>query len=191
MTNSPTLQKLMDAQEATSRLITAGEQEVKAAEEMYAESTLPINQSSLPDDQKVLGVSVIGQIYDPLGFLSPVTILFKTLMQELCKFKLSWDQSMEGELLNKWKWLVNNLKDNQPIAIPRCYFQGAGVTLPATSCTGFAMHPPLPTQLLSILWRKLTATDTPGLSLQRHEWHLSRPCQSPDWSYCQQCSLPD
>ena len=101
----------MDAQEATSRLITAGEREVKAAEETYAESMLPINQSSLPDDKKVLGVrwdvpsdqlvfsldgivktamqikptkrnvvSVIGQIYDPLGFLSPVTILFKTLM---------------------------------------------------------------------------------------------------------------
>ena len=168
MTNSPTLQKLMDAQEATSRSITAGEREVKAAEETYAESTLPINQSSLPDDQKVLGVrwdvpsdqlvfsldgivktamqikltkrnvvSVISQIYDPLGFLSPVTILFKTLMQELCKFKLGWEQSLEGELLNKWKWLVNKLKDNQPIVIPRCYFQGAGGDVASYRLYGF------------------------------------------------------
>ena len=36
-------------------------------------------------------ISLIGQIYDPLGFLSPITILFKKLMQELCKVKLGWD----------------------------------------------------------------------------------------------------
>ena len=29
---------------------------------------------------------------------------------------------MEGELLNKWKGLVNVLKTNQPIMVPRCSF---------------------------------------------------------------------
>jgi hypothetical protein len=46
-------------------------------------------------------ISLIGQIYDPLGFLSPVTIRFKKLMQELCKTRLGWDQPLEGELFSK------------------------------------------------------------------------------------------
>ena len=70
-------------------------------------------------------VSLIGQIYDPLGFLSPVTIRFKTLMQELCKTKLGWDQLLEGQLLSKWNRLVNDLKMTQPIALPRSYFCGS------------------------------------------------------------------
>ena len=45
-------------------------------------------------------IRVIGQIYDPLGFLSPVTIQFKKLMQDLLKAKLGWDQALPGELLN-------------------------------------------------------------------------------------------
>lgn len=47
-------------------------------------------------------VSVIGQIYDPLGFLSPITIAFKILMQEVCKTKLGWDQPLTGDTLVKW-----------------------------------------------------------------------------------------
>ena len=70
-------------------------------------------------------ISVIGQIYDPLGFLSPVTIRFKTLMQELCKTKVGWEQLLEGELLNKWHQLVNDLKTSQPIVLPTSYFSGS------------------------------------------------------------------
>ena len=30
-------------------------------------------------------VSLIGRFYDPLGYLSPITIRFKTLFQKLCQ----------------------------------------------------------------------------------------------------------
>ena len=39
-------------------------------------------------------------------------------MQELCKTKLGWDQPLEGELLKKWKHLVNDLKTSQPVVLP-------------------------------------------------------------------------
>lgn len=32
---------------------------------------------------------------------------------------------MEGELLNKWNKLVNDLKASRPITLPRCYFDNA------------------------------------------------------------------
>ena len=53
-------------------------------------------------------MSVIGQIYDPLGYLAPVTINLKILMQ-VCRMKLGWDQPLTGEPLMKWKGLIEAL----------------------------------------------------------------------------------
>ena len=69
-------------------------------------------------------ISLIGRFYDPLGFLSPVTICFKVFMQELCKSKLSWDQLLEGEALIKWCSIVDGLARSQPTTIPRCFLSG-------------------------------------------------------------------
>ena len=130
MTNIPSLQESIDAQEtafATRRnATTSKEAGVEESEEMYVQSTLPINQRTSPNEKKVLGVpwnvahdrlifnlkgiphtalhldptkrnvvSLIGQIYDPLGFLSPVMIRVNVLMQELCNAKLGWDQPLQ------------------------------------------------------------------------------------------------
>lgn len=35
-------------------------------------------------------ISLVGRFYDPLGYLSPVTIQFKILFQKLCHNKLTW-----------------------------------------------------------------------------------------------------
>ena len=45
-------------------------------------------------------------------------------MQEVCKTKLGWDQSLEGKLLNKWNHFVNDLKTSQPVVLSRSYFCG-------------------------------------------------------------------
>lgn len=39
-------------------------------------------------------VSIIGKFYDPLGFLAPVIIRFKRLLQKLCEQKLQWDEAL-------------------------------------------------------------------------------------------------
>lgn len=41
-------------------------------------------------------VSLIEEIYDPLGFLSPIIVQFKRFMRELCKVKLGWDYGLSG-----------------------------------------------------------------------------------------------
>ena len=59
VTNPPSLQKWIDAQEATPTLTTSAKTigdpvEVEASEETYVETTLPVNRHSCPDKQKVL-----------------------------------------------------------------------------------------------------------------------------------------
>lgn len=36
-------------------------------------------------------LSVISSIYDPLGFLSPVVLVAKKILQDLCREKIGWD----------------------------------------------------------------------------------------------------
>ena len=67
-------------------------------------------------------MSLVGQIYDPLGFLSPVTVRLKILLQELCKIKIGWDQQLEETLLERWKKLARELSPCPLLMLPRCYF---------------------------------------------------------------------
>ena len=74
-------------------------------------------------------VSLVSRFYDPLGILSPVIVPFKIFFQELSKLKQGWDQSLSGETLTRWKFLLKGLKTDGPIVIPRCY----SVALPKES----------------------------------------------------------
>ena len=80
--------------------------------------------SAVVGPTKRVVISLIGGIYDPLRFLSPITVYFKILMQELCKDKLGWDQPLSGELLAKWTRLVEQLREAPAITLPRCCLQG-------------------------------------------------------------------
>ena len=66
-------------------------------------------------------VSLSGRFYDPLGVIQPVIVTFKIFFQELCRAGVTWDEPLKGELLDGWQSLVENLRDCQPIRIPRCY----------------------------------------------------------------------
>lgn len=67
-------------------------------------------------------VSLVGRIYDPLGFLAPVVVPFKIFFQELCEAKLDWDQLLPGNFVDRWNSLKSSLEEGQSISIPRCYF---------------------------------------------------------------------
>jgi len=55
-------------------------------------------------------VAIATKFYDPIGFVAPVIICFKTLFQELCANKIGWDEPLSGELLSKWKQLVSGFR---------------------------------------------------------------------------------
>ncbi|VDM14958.1 unnamed protein product [Wuchereria bancrofti] len=50
-------------------------------------------------------LSAVTSVFDPLGWISPVLIPFKTFLQELWRDKLSWDEPLSVERLSEWNKL--------------------------------------------------------------------------------------
>ena len=67
-------------------------------------------------------LSTICTIFYPLNFASPVMLVAKKIMQELWRKKYSWDQQLEGEILQRWQSWKKDLHLLRKITIPRCYF---------------------------------------------------------------------
>ena len=61
------------------------------------------------------------RFYDPLGIIQPVIVTFKIFIQELCRVGITWDEPLQGDLLERWQLLVESLCGCQPITIPRYY----------------------------------------------------------------------
>ena len=48
----------------------------------------------------------LASIYDPLGLISPITLLGKDMYRRACDLKLSWDETLPDELKRNWmKWI--------------------------------------------------------------------------------------
>ena len=76
---------------------------------------------SLPLTKRLV-LKVTVEIYDPMGFLSPLTVEMEFLFQELCIEKTNWDTELKGESLRKWKLFLQDLILINCCHIPRCYF---------------------------------------------------------------------
>ena len=64
-------------------------------------------------------LSEIAQLYDPLGFISPVIIKGKILLQQLWLEKLDWDDQLSPQLTRKWTNFRDELSELEQIRIPR------------------------------------------------------------------------
>lgn len=56
-------------------------------------------------------LSVISSGYDTLGFLSPVTLSAKILLQELCRRCCGWDNSIPAVISHHWIGWLEDIKD--------------------------------------------------------------------------------
>ena len=66
----------------------------------------------IPDDAPITKCSVLQSAsdqFDPLGWLSLVTIRGKLLVQELWKGKPQWDAQLDDDLQSRWKETWKNL----------------------------------------------------------------------------------
>ncbi|XP_023314646.1 uncharacterized protein LOC111693641 [Trichogramma pretiosum] len=66
-------------------------------------------------------LSDVAKLFDPLGWLAPVIITAKILLQDLWIEKLDWDTPLEGEISLRWQRFRESLKDVSKIRIPRWF----------------------------------------------------------------------
>ncbi|XP_074027266.1 uncharacterized protein [Leptinotarsa decemlineata] len=64
-------------------------------------------------------LSQIARLYDPLGFLSPVTLFAKSFMQILHTLGLQWDDEPPLEIRERWSQLKDELLLLEKVRIPR------------------------------------------------------------------------
>ncbi|XP_053576923.1 uncharacterized protein LOC128666383 [Bombina bombina] len=77
-------------------------------------------------------LSIINSLYDPLGFVAPVTIQGKSLLRQLSSESKSWDTLLPIEKRQMWEKWKDSLKDLEKLCIPRCY---ASISLSTATVT--------------------------------------------------------
>ena len=71
--------------------------------------------------------SIISQVYDPMGLVSPGVLLAKVILHEACRLKLDWKHKIPDHLIEKWNTWKEDLKYLSQIKLDRC------ITLPNAS----------------------------------------------------------
>lgn len=66
-------------------------------------------------------LSTVSSVFDPLGFVAPLLLDGKSILQELCRHKTDWDDPIPEEIKVKWEKWRADLLQLQRISIPRCY----------------------------------------------------------------------
>ena len=66
-------------------------------------------------------LSTVASLYDPLGFVAPVILQGKRILQEMCRNKMGWDDVIPPDLKPRWEQWLDQLEQLEPITIPRCY----------------------------------------------------------------------
>lgn len=65
-------------------------------------------------------LSTMSAIYDPLGFVCPVVLPVRMLLQELCRRKLSWDDALPDEFQRQWETWKGSIPLLSTLSINRC-----------------------------------------------------------------------
>ena len=66
-------------------------------------------------------LSTVNCIYDPLGFVTPLLLEGKKILQDLCREKTDWDVSVPEVVKMKWEKSRNELLKLDQLAVPRCF----------------------------------------------------------------------
>lgn len=75
-------------------------------------------------------LSQIATLFDPLGWLSPIIIIAKLLMQELWRKEIPWDAQLDEKTSQDWCQFVKELVTVEEIIIPRwCCYEGETIEI--------------------------------------------------------------
>lgn len=62
----------------------------------------------------------MSSVFDPFGFVSPFTFTGKRILQDLCKLKIGWDDSIPQLQSEKWIEWLNDLEKLSEFRVKRC-----------------------------------------------------------------------
>ncbi len=65
-------------------------------------------------------LSVVGSVYDPLGFLAPFVLPAKLILRDLCRVKITWDEEIAGKKAERWLSWLEDLQKLANISVSRC-----------------------------------------------------------------------
>ncbi|XP_041920573.1 uncharacterized protein LOC121684581 [Alosa sapidissima] len=65
-------------------------------------------------------LSVSSSVFDPIGFLAPVLLPAKTMLQELCRRNFGWDETVPQDILHHWTRWLEELDMLSEFKIERC-----------------------------------------------------------------------
>ncbi|XP_057377031.1 uncharacterized protein LOC130698388 [Daphnia carinata] len=69
----------------------------------------------------------ISTVYDPMGFISPLTISARILIQEIWKLKLQWDDPLSPEMQERWNGITQAIEKSNT-EVPRTYLTTGLIT---------------------------------------------------------------
>ena len=61
----------------------------------------------------------MSKLFDPLGWLGPIVIRAKVLLQDLWLDRVDWDDPVPSHLEAKWTIFISELQDLEQLEIPR------------------------------------------------------------------------
>ncbi|KAL2082436.1 hypothetical protein ACEWY4_022254 [Coilia grayii] len=82
--------------------------------------TFSVSTDSKPFTRRGV-LSMVNSVFDPLGFLAPVTIQGRALLRELNSEASEWDTPLPKDKLGKWEVWRNSLQELKNFHIPRTY----------------------------------------------------------------------
>ncbi|XP_076289809.1 uncharacterized protein LOC143213641 [Lasioglossum baleicum] len=74
--------------------------------------------TTVPETKRAI-LSAISKIYDPLGWVTPVTITAKILLQDLWRLRVSWDEALQNEIRVRWNSVYTGLESLKALSLPR------------------------------------------------------------------------
>ncbi|XP_028417119.1 uncharacterized protein LOC114541385 [Dendronephthya gigantea] len=66
-------------------------------------------------------LSIVGSVYDPLGFAVPFILQAKLILQDLCREKLGWDDKISDVYMKRWQAWLEDLPKLEQLAVDRCF----------------------------------------------------------------------
>ena len=86
----------------SSNLFEQARNEVTGPNVDKTKDTLSVETTQKPVTTKREALSELARVYDPLGSVSPTTLVAKQLYREMCEAKLPWDGALTEQIRKRW-----------------------------------------------------------------------------------------